>query len=287
MSSSFSPVSCNAPVSFADKTGNAAETGGLSGAPLFPHSLKALKILRHNLPPSIPVIGCGGITTGADALEMARAGASFVQLYTAFGYRGVGCARNIKDEITTGLDGKTWKSQVGSEAGEWEDQFGQIGEEVKREAASLADVLKQLRDVAKDKVETGSDQLRLEGSKLVRAVEQALGLPESEWSAERASPAAIQSSTASPTSASIPRSIASASTPAIQAAPAAAPNAPTPVQSQPATQHDPLVAPGPNATVADAMKPIVVPVSDPTTHIERPQTSSWTSEVREGNRRFV
>lgn len=274
------------PLNPADSLANASETGGLSGAPLFPHSLKALKVLRHNLPPSIPVIGCGGITTGADALEMARAGASFVQLYTAFGYRGVGCARNIKDEITTGLEGKTWKSQVGSEAGEWEDQFGKIGEEVKREAASLADVLKQLRDVAKDKVETGSDQLRLEGNKLVRAVEQVLGLPESEWSAEQASPA-IQSTASSSVGAPVSQNDASTGAPAVQAAPTSPPSAATPAQSQPATEHDPLVAPGPKATVADAMKPIVVPVSDPTPRIERPPTSSWTSEVREGSRRFV
>lgn len=40
---------------------------------------------RH-LPSSIPIIGCDGISSGADALEFARAGASLVQVYTGFGH---------------------------------------------------------------------------------------------------------------------------------------------------------------------------------------------------------
>ncbi|KDQ11921.1 hypothetical protein BOTBODRAFT_34993 [Botryobasidium botryosum FD-172 SS1] len=87
------------------------EQGGLSGPPLYPLSLKAFRTLRSLLPPSIPLIGCGGITTGRDALEFAEAGATLVQVYTAFGYDGVGFPRRIKDqlqhELTAG--GKTWE----------------------------------------------------------------------------------------------------------------------------------------------------------------------------------
>ncbi|KAI0741482.1 hypothetical protein C8Q80DRAFT_1221523 [Daedaleopsis nitida] len=93
---------------------NKHEQGGLSGRPLKQHSLATLRILRALLPASIPLIGCGGISTGADALEFARAGAAAVQLYTAFGYGGPGTCRQIKDELTTLLrrEGKTWQEVV-------------------------------------------------------------------------------------------------------------------------------------------------------------------------------
>lgn len=79
-----------------------------------PYSLQALKTLRAHLPSTIPLIGCGGISSGADALEYARAGASLVQVYTSFGYDGVGTCRRIKDELVSLLraEGKTWRGLV-------------------------------------------------------------------------------------------------------------------------------------------------------------------------------
>ncbi|KAI0351925.1 dihydroorotate dehydrogenase [Trametes cingulata] len=93
---------------------NKIEQGGLSGPPLKPYALATLRTLRSLLPPSIPLIGCGGIASGADALEYARAGASAVQLYTAFGYGGVGVCRQVKDELAALLraEGKTWQQVV-------------------------------------------------------------------------------------------------------------------------------------------------------------------------------
>lgn len=93
---------------------NAVEQGGLSGAPLKQYTLKALKTLRTHLPASIPLIGCGGIFTGADALEFAKAGASLVQVYTGFGYDGVGACRRIKDELSDLLtqNDTTWQAVV-------------------------------------------------------------------------------------------------------------------------------------------------------------------------------
>ncbi|KDR80528.1 hypothetical protein GALMADRAFT_240830 [Galerina marginata CBS 339.88] len=93
---------------------NKSETGGLSGPPVKPFSLKALQTLRAHLPASIPLIGCGGIVTGKDALEYARAGASMVQVYTGFGYDGVGTCRRIKDQLVDELakDDKTWQQVV-------------------------------------------------------------------------------------------------------------------------------------------------------------------------------
>lgn len=97
-------------------TENKEETGGLSGAPLKQYSLIALRTLRTHLPASIPLIGCGGISTGADALEYAKAGASLVQLYTSFGYDGAGTCRRIKDQLVAALDkeNKTWGEVVQS-----------------------------------------------------------------------------------------------------------------------------------------------------------------------------
>jgi dihydroorotate dehydrogenase len=90
--------------------------GGLSGAPIKPYSLKALRTLRTHLPASIPLIGCVGISSGADALEYARAGASLVQVYTSFGYDGAGACRRIKDQLVEELakEGTTWSQVVGS-----------------------------------------------------------------------------------------------------------------------------------------------------------------------------
>ncbi|KAF8892068.1 dihydroorotate dehydrogenase [Infundibulicybe gibba] len=93
---------------------NKSEIGGLSGAPVQQYSIAALRTLRKQLPASIPLIGCGGISTGAHALEYAKAGASFVQVYTSFGYDGVGTCRRIKDQLTATLEkeGKTWNEVV-------------------------------------------------------------------------------------------------------------------------------------------------------------------------------
>ncbi|KAL1743215.1 Dihydroorotate dehydrogenase-domain-containing protein [Schizophyllum fasciatum] len=90
------------------------EAGGLSGPPLKPIALAALRTLRSQLPAEIPIIGCGGIASGKDALDYAREGATLVQLYTAFGYDGVGTIRRIKDEITAELakEGRTWMDVV-------------------------------------------------------------------------------------------------------------------------------------------------------------------------------
>ena len=67
---------------------NAAETGGLSGAPVFRKSTEVLKKLSAALQGELPIIGVGGIMGGADAAEKIRGGASLVQFYSGFIYRG-------------------------------------------------------------------------------------------------------------------------------------------------------------------------------------------------------
>ena len=64
------------------------ETGGLSGEPLMNKSTAVLRMLRTRMPERIPLIGVGGILSGADAAKKMAAGASLVQLYTGLVYRG-------------------------------------------------------------------------------------------------------------------------------------------------------------------------------------------------------
>ncbi|WP_347304508.1 quinone-dependent dihydroorotate dehydrogenase [Croceibacterium sp. TMG7-5b_MA50] len=81
------------------KSVQAAETGGLSGAPLLPLALQALRDFRRATGGEIPLVGVGGITSGVDAWQRIRAGASLVQLYSALVYRGPNIARTIADDL--------------------------------------------------------------------------------------------------------------------------------------------------------------------------------------------
>ncbi|WP_301101537.1 quinone-dependent dihydroorotate dehydrogenase [Propionivibrio sp.] len=67
---------------------HADESGGLSGAPMFARSTMVLKKLAGALAGEVPIIGVGGILSGADALAKIEAGASLVQIYSGFIYRG-------------------------------------------------------------------------------------------------------------------------------------------------------------------------------------------------------
>jgi dihydroorotate dehydrogenase len=78
---------------------NAQESGGLSGKPLFAPSTEILAEMRRLTGGRIPLIGVGGIASGADAYAKLRAGASLVQLYTALAYDGVGLVARIKNEL--------------------------------------------------------------------------------------------------------------------------------------------------------------------------------------------
>jgi dihydroorotate dehydrogenase len=75
------------------KHGN--EAGGLSGAPLTQQATSVIKQLSVALEGKIPVIGVGGITSGADAVEKIMSGASVVQIYSGFIYRGPALIREI------------------------------------------------------------------------------------------------------------------------------------------------------------------------------------------------
>ncbi|TCZ82640.1 quinone-dependent dihydroorotate dehydrogenase [Lysobacter sp. N42] len=78
---------------------HADEAGGLSGAPLMAQATYVLRRLRTRLPESIPLVGVGGILSGADAVTKMAAGASLVQCYTGFIYRGPVLVRECVDAI--------------------------------------------------------------------------------------------------------------------------------------------------------------------------------------------
>ena len=73
----------------------AAETGGLSGRPLFQRSTQMLAKVFLLTKGGVPLIGIGGVDTGWAALTKIEAGASLVQLYSALIYQGPGLAQRI------------------------------------------------------------------------------------------------------------------------------------------------------------------------------------------------
>ncbi|MGN6125781.1 MAG: quinone-dependent dihydroorotate dehydrogenase [Humibacter sp.] len=78
----------------------AAGAGGLSGAPLAARSLEVLRLVRQHVPAELCVISVGGVETAQDVRDRLDAGATLVQGYSAFIYRGPFWAR----AINRGLD---------------------------------------------------------------------------------------------------------------------------------------------------------------------------------------
>lgn len=74
---------------------HAEETGGLSGAPLTARSTAVIALLAKELAGRVPIVGVGGIVSAQDALAKKTAGASLVQVYSGFIYRGPGLVREI------------------------------------------------------------------------------------------------------------------------------------------------------------------------------------------------
>jgi dihydroorotate dehydrogenase len=78
---------------------HARESGGLSGKPLLTPSTRILAKMARQTKGKLPLVGVGGIASGADAYEKIRHGASLVQLYTALIYEGPMLARRIATEL--------------------------------------------------------------------------------------------------------------------------------------------------------------------------------------------
>ena len=93
------------------------EAGGLSGPPLMEKSTACLADMYRYTGGKLPLIGCGGVASGADAYAKIRAGASLVQLYSALVFHGAELVGRIKRELAERLraDGfTTLKDAVGA-----------------------------------------------------------------------------------------------------------------------------------------------------------------------------
>ena len=78
---------------------HADEAGGLSGAPVREQSTHVVRVLADTLRGRLPIIAVGGITEGRHAAEKIEAGASLVQIYSGFIYKGPELIRASVDAI--------------------------------------------------------------------------------------------------------------------------------------------------------------------------------------------
>ncbi|MFD1911341.1 quinone-dependent dihydroorotate dehydrogenase [Halodurantibacterium flavum] len=100
---------------------DAGQAGGLSGAPLFEKSTRVLARFSQATGGQIPLVGVGGISSGAEAYAKIRAGASAVQLYTALIYGGMSLVPRILRDLDALLekDGLTVEQAVGLDSSAW------------------------------------------------------------------------------------------------------------------------------------------------------------------------
>lgn len=82
-----------------EQSPHASEPGGLSGQPLTGKARQTISLLAQRLQGELPVIGCGGIGSAADALGHLNAGAELVQIYTGFIYRGPSLIKDIRHAV--------------------------------------------------------------------------------------------------------------------------------------------------------------------------------------------
>jgi dihydroorotate dehydrogenase len=78
---------------------HAEEAGGLSGAPVFEASNQVIRALKAELGDTVPIIGVGGILSGAEARAKLDAGAKLVQLYSGLIYRGPALIRECANAL--------------------------------------------------------------------------------------------------------------------------------------------------------------------------------------------
>jgi len=100
----------------------ASEAGGLSGAPLFDLSTQMLARAYVLTEGKLPLIGVGGVDSGAAALAKIEAGASLVQVYTGMVYEGAALVGDILGTLSAALDGtgaESLSALSGTRAAEW------------------------------------------------------------------------------------------------------------------------------------------------------------------------
>jgi len=106
------------PAGLRDKA-KAQQTGGLSGRPLLALADRMLAETYVRVEDAFPLVGAGGIDSGASALGKIRAGASLVQVYSGLVFRGLGLIAEIKRAIVAALErdhAQSLTDYVGAEA---------------------------------------------------------------------------------------------------------------------------------------------------------------------------
>jgi len=101
------------------ETETAKEAGGLSGRPLYRLGNRMLAETYVRVEDAFPLVGAGGIDSGATALGKIRAGASLIQLYSSLVFRGIGLIGEIKQTLLAALarDGHSnLKDYIGADA---------------------------------------------------------------------------------------------------------------------------------------------------------------------------
>lgn len=83
------------------RSANKAETGGLSGKPLFTASTRILAEAFLRVEGQFPLVGVGGVDSAETAFAKIRAGATLVQFYSAMVFKGPGLAKEIKAGLAT------------------------------------------------------------------------------------------------------------------------------------------------------------------------------------------
>jgi dihydroorotate dehydrogenase len=107
------------------------EAGGLSGRPLLPLADRMLAETYVRVEDAFPLVGAGGIDSGASALGKIRAGASLIQIYSGLVFRGLRLVGEIKRTIVAALErdgAQNLADYVGADAASataepWPDQF--------------------------------------------------------------------------------------------------------------------------------------------------------------------
>jgi dihydroorotate dehydrogenase len=100
----------------------AREAGGLSGRPLFEPSTRILAAAYLRVENQFPLVGVGGVESAPTALAKIEAGASLVQLLTAFVFKGLPLASTIKSDLLRLLERKSYsriRAATGASAADW------------------------------------------------------------------------------------------------------------------------------------------------------------------------
>jgi dihydroorotate dehydrogenase len=103
----------------------AAENGGLSGRPLFARATRMLARVYGLTEGKLPLIGVGGIDSGAAAVAKVKAGASLLQLYTGLVFEGPNLIGEIKQALLKAMQeakADSLSELVGRDAARWTDR---------------------------------------------------------------------------------------------------------------------------------------------------------------------